>query len=590
MRIPESVIEEIQEKVDFLEIVGEYTSLSRKGGRYWGCCPFHNEKTPSFSVIPDRNMYYCFGCHKGGGFFQFIMDVESLTFPEAVRFIAEKKGIAIPEDTGQTEDFSSLKGAMKELYNRVSGSFHYILMNNPKAAGARQYLANRGIHEETIEKFQLGYAPADSFWLHGFLKSRNYSDQFLLESGLFTRKNPRRCLFSDRLMFPVYSNQGDVVAFSGRTMKEDVKTPKYINSPETVLYKKSDLLYGIWQSREGLRRSKEFYLCEGNVDVLALHQVGIDTAVAPLGTAFTEGQAKLLKRYSSRGYVIFDSDAAGIAATYKAAMITERMGLQLQVVKLPEKSDPAEIIEKEGPETLKKLVRSPVQVFEFLLDFTMASHNTRTPEGKEQVVKELFPYIESIASEIKKDACLGMLAEMLGVNNKALVVEMSRHTNSSRRNVKEKAPEPIQNQKMTDEFFLLLVVALNRDFFPYLKESVSGFDFHDRRAIILYEALNDSIESNESSTEQLLSRIEDESIRRDLLEKMSTGEIDENAEVLMQDILQLIRVRHLKNRSLEISRLLNRAEKENMSWDMINELINEKKSLDQEIVDLKVRD
>ena len=159
-RLTDSVIEEIQEKVDFLEIVGDYTTLSKKGGRYWGCCPFHNEKTPSFSVIPEQNVYYCFGCHKGGGFFQLhVMDVEKLSFPESVRFIAEKKGIKIP-DTYQEDDNTSLqKTAMKELYNRASGSFHYILMNNPKAAAARQYLANRGIHEDTIEKFQLGYAP-----------------------------------------------------------------------------------------------------------------------------------------------------------------------------------------------------------------------------------------------------------------------------------------------------------------------------------------------------------------------------------------------------------------------------------------------
>ncbi|OQY33696.1 MAG: hypothetical protein B6241_07265 [Spirochaetaceae bacterium 4572_59] len=389
--------------------------------------------------------------------------------------------------------------------------------------------------------------------------------------------------------FPIFSNQGDVVAFSGRTMKNDKKSPKYINSPETKLYKKSDLLYGIWQSREGLRKSKEFYLCEGNVDVLALYQTGFVSAMAPLGTAFTEGQAKLLKRYSSKGYVIFDNDAAGIAATFKTAMIAERHGIQLQVVKLPEKSDPAEIIEKEGPETLKNLVKRPVQVFEFLLDFTMASCNTSTPEGKEQVVKGLFPYIESITSEVKKDACLGMLSETLGVNNKALIVEMNRHTMNTR-NVKEKPSVKTQSKKITDEFFLLLAVSLHRDFFQYVKEQIGEFDFQDERAIILYNALIECNKNNESSTEQLLSRIDDDTIKKDLLEKMTTGEIDDNAEVLINNTLQLIKIRHFESRSLDISRLLNRAEKENMSWDMIHELIHEKKSLDQEIEDLKVRE
>ena len=589
MRIPETVIEEIQEKVDFLEIVGEYTTLSRKGDRFWGCCPFHNEKTPSFSVIPERNVYYCFGCHKGGGFFQFIMEAENLTFVESVRFIAEKKGIAIPESNFD-ESAGIQKNALKELYNRVSGSMHYILMNSPKAAVARQYLANRGIHEDTIEKFQLGYAPDDSFWLYGFLKSRNYSEDFLLESGLFTKKNPRRCLFSDRLMFPVYSNQGDVVAFSGRTMKSGKNVPKYINSPETRLYRKSELLYGLWQGRESLRKTREFYLCEGNVDVLALYQSGFTSAMAPLGTAFTEEQAKLLKRYANKGYVIFDSDDAGMKATFKAAIISEKQGLQLQVIKLPEKSDPADIIEKEGAETLKNLVNSPVQVFQFLLDYTMVSYDTGTPEGKEQIVRELFPYIESIDSEIKRDACLGMLSETLGVNNKALVVDMNRHTNQQSRKKEEKKPEINQNQKMTDEFFLMLAVSINRDFFPYLKENISKFDFHDERAVVLYKALEESVKNDESKTEQLLLRIGDDFVKKVLVEKISTGEMDTDADQVIIHTLKLVKSRQLEARRLEISRLLNRAEKENISWDMINELINEKKSLDQEIVELKVRD
>ncbi len=589
MRIPDSIIEEIQEKVDFLEIVGDYTSLSRKGDRYWGCCPFHNERTPSFSVIPEKNVYYCFGCHKGGGFFQFIMEAEKLSFPESVRFVAEKKGIAIP-DVNYDESEGIKKNALKELYNRVSGSMHYILMNNSKAAEARQYLANRGIHEQTIVKFQLGYAPADSFWLYNFLKSRNYSDEFLKESGLFTRKNPRRCLFSDRLMFPVYSNQGDVVAFSGRAMVDDKSVPKYINSPETMLYKKSELLYGLWQSRENLRKTGAFYLCEGNVDVLALHQSGFKTAMAPLGTAFTEGQARLLKRYSSKGFVIFDSDDAGIKATFKAAVIAERHGLQLQVVKLPEKTDPADIIEKEGTETLKNLVNRPVQVFQFLLDFTMVSYNTDTPEGKEQVVRELFPYIDSIGSEIKRDACLGMLSESLGVNNKSIVIDMNRHTTQLSRKKETKHPEIVQNQKMTDEFFLMLAVSIHRDYFPYLKENISKFDFHDKRAVTLYNALEVSEQNNESKTEQLLLRIGDESVKKELVEKISTGEMDDDVQNMVENTLKLVKSRHLKFRSLEISRILSRAEKENMSWDMINELINEKKSLDREIVELKVRD
>ena len=290
MRIPESLIEEIKEKSDILSIVSEYSALKKKGDRYWGCCPFHNEKTPSFSVRPEQGMYYCFGCHKGGSLFNFIMEIEGLSFIEAVRFAAEKTGVILPENSNETEEEVVQRDSLKDLYKRVAGSFHYILMNNDQASTTRQYLADRGIHEETIVKFQLGYAPDDPKWLHGFLKSRNYSEDFLAASGLFSRKYPQWSLFSNRLMFPIYSNQGEIVAFSGRTMGSDPKAPKYINSPDTPLYNKSKLLYGLWQSREGMRKTREFYLCEGNVDVLALHQAGISTGVAPLGTALTEDQ------------------------------------------------------------------------------------------------------------------------------------------------------------------------------------------------------------------------------------------------------------------------------------------------------------
>jgi DNA primase len=307
-----------------LAIVGEYSTLKRKGDRYWGCCPFHNEKTPSFSVRPDQGMYYCFGCHKGGSLFNFIMEVEGLSFIEAIRFAAEKVAVPLPEHSEESDEDIIQRDSLKDLYKRVAGSFHYILMNNDQAGPSRQYLVRRGIHEDTIIQFQLGYAPDDPKWLYSFLKNRNYSEEFLASSGLFSKKYPLWSLFSDRLMFPIYSNQGDIIAFSGRTMNDDPKAPKYINSPETPLYNKSRLLYGLWQSREELRKTKEFYLCEGNVDVIALHQAGFKTAMAPLGTAFTEDQSRLLKRYSEKGYILFDSDAAGKAATYKAGMVFER--------------------------------------------------------------------------------------------------------------------------------------------------------------------------------------------------------------------------------------------------------------------------
>jgi len=590
MRIPESLIEEIKEKTDILAVVGEYSTLKRKGDRYWGCCPFHNEKTPSFSVRPEQGMYYCFGCHKGGSLFNFIMEIEGLSFIEAVRFAAEKSGVILPENSEESEDELIQRDSLKDLYKRVAGSFHFILLNNDQAAASRQYLADRGIHEETIIQFHLGYAPDDPKWLYSFLKSRNYSDDFLVSSGLFSKKYPQWSLFSDRLMFPIFSNQGDIIAFSGRTMKKDSQTPKYINSPDTTLYNKSRLLYGLWQSREGLRKSKEFYLCEGNVDVLALHQAGYTTGMAPLGTAFTDDQAKLLKRYSDKGNIIFDSDPAGRAATLKAGIMFEHHELPVKVIKLPEKSDPAEILEKDGAETLKKVLKAPVNLFDYLLDFTMVSHDISTPEGKEQAVKELFPYIESIESEIKRDLCLGTLAEKLGIASKSLLFELNRQKKKFSRNISKKHPEKIQDQKMTDELLAVMAAALHREYLPKIKHYKGEFDFQDQRAILLFNVLIESEKNNESSTESLISRITDESVKRLLMEKISTGELDENKAELIDKTLLLIRRRNLQNRSKEINRIMSQVSMGDHSWELVNELIIEKQTLDKEIEDLKVRE
>ena len=587
-KIPEPLIEEIKEKSDFLGIVKDYTSLSRKGDRYWGCCPFHNEKTPSFSVRPEQGMFYCFGCHKGGSLFNFIMEVEGLSFIEAVRFAADKAGVPLPDDSMENDEDVKQRDSLKDLYNRVSGSFHYILMNSSQGDKARSYLAGRGINEDTIQRFQLGFAPDDPKWLYRFLRSRNFSPDFLAGSGLFSKKYPEWALFSDRLMFPIYSNRGEVIAFSGRTMKSDPKTPKYVNSPETALYNKSRLLYGLWQSRESLRKERYFYLCEGNVDVLALHQAGITTAMAPLGTAFTEDQCRLLKRYSDGGSIVFDSDNAGQAATFKAAMLFERQELPVKAVKLPRNSDPAEILEKEGGETLKKVLKGSVNLFEYLLDFTMVSYDVSTPEGKEQAVKYLFPYIESIGSDIKKDLCLGTMAEKFGIESKALLSDLNRRNNTSSRIIKKKETSPIQDQKVTDELLVLMAVALHREFLDRIKNYSGVFDFQDKRAEILYKALLECEENSESSTESLLIRISDESVSKILLEKISTGELDENTSELIDKTLLLIRKRHLESRSKEINRVMSQVSREADSWELVNELIIEKQALDKEIENLKV--
>jgi len=297
----------------------------------------------------------------------------------------------------------------------------------------------------------------------------------------------------------------------------------------------------------------------------------------------------LLKRYSEGGTLLFDSDAAGRAATFKAAILFEEQELPVKVIKLPENSDPAEILEKEGPESLKKMLKAPVNLFDYLLHLAMVSHDITTPEGKEQAVKEIFPYIESIASEIKRDLCLGTLAEKLGIESKALLYELNRRNfNSSGKTKQKRDNPPNQDQKMTDELLVVITAAIHREFTGQIKSFADEFDFQDKRAILLYNVLINCEENNESSIESLLNRITDDSVKKIMMEKISTGELDENTQELIDKTLLLIKRRNLQKRNREINLAMNRISNEEDSWELVNELIIEKQALDKEIENLKV--
>ncbi|MFW6292240.1 MAG: DNA primase, partial [Spirochaetota bacterium] len=362
-RIPDTTIDEVARRVDIVELVGRYVTLERKGQRYMGLCPFHSEKTPSFSVDPEAGLYYCFGCQRGGGVYKFVMEMEGLSFPEAVRQLGEEVGVEI---AGSEEDDESnrVARALGELYNRVARTFVHFL-GTEEGAQARQTLREREISDETIERFGIGYARRDAYWLHGFLTRKGYSQEFLQTSGLFTRANPRRALFAGRIMFPIRSHRGDVLAFGGRIMAGD--GPKYINSPETPIYRKRESLFGIDVALKAIRQERHVVLAEGYMDVIALHQAGVGTAVAPLGTSFTEEQGRFLSRYIDRATLLFDADEAGARATRRAAEILEPHGITASVSVLDEGTDPADLLRERGSQAVLNAVSSPLTVLEFLV-------------------------------------------------------------------------------------------------------------------------------------------------------------------------------------------------------------------------------
>ncbi|MBN2625916.1 MAG: DNA primase [Spirochaetales bacterium] len=576
--------EEIKEKINLVEYIGQFVTLQNRSGRFMGCCPFHKEKTPSFSVDPDRAYYYCFGCHKGGDIFNFMMEYEKLSFPEALEKAAAKAGVALEKNgdggSGRNRELKLKKEALIELNNRLSHTFAYFLLETDQGVQALEYILSRGINRDTISFFQLGYAPADPRWLYGFLQKKNYSPPFLEESGLFSRRRRGYPLFRDRLVFPIFSLGGDSVAYSARLLNGE--GPKYINSPETVLFKKGKLLFGLGKTLPHIREEKSFVLCEGNVDVLALYQAGCRNCVAPLGTALTEDQLKLLKRYADRGVILFDGDKAGFEATKKAAILCENLEIGLKAGILPEGQDPSDILQREGGEYLKKIVYESIIIFDFLLECSIRIVDVYTPEGKSTVVKELTPYLRAVKSEVKRQAYLESMADKLGLDRRIVILE---YQNGSAPAVTLRQNSQVEPEKMSDELYLVLIALANPSCVSELKKELHSGELRDSRAVKLWE-LMEKWEDIPQEPNDILSRLNDNEPLLFYKEWIKKDEMKLNVQFTLERGLRVIKLRNLERRSREITALLNKSGKDD---DRIEaELLNEKMRIDREIQRIKV--
>lgn len=581
MKVPKHVIEEIERRADIVDIVGSYVSLTRRGSRYWGLSPFTNEKTPSFSVSPEKGLYYCFSSQQGGTVFNFIMEMEKMTFPEAAEFLAHRLGIEFSLDEGATSEEQRKTQALKELCKRVSGSFRYILREKESAREARAYLENRGIDAETQDHFQLGYAPADPKWLHRFLRNRDYSEEFLAASGLFSSNYPGRALFVNRIVFPIRTHRGETIGFGGRRLSEH--GPKYINSPDTPVFKKSQTLYGLYESLERIKSDKCVYLCEGYLDVLAIHRSGSGGAVAPLGTAFTDDQARLLRRYVETVVLVFDADEAGLKATRRAAEVLERAGLEAEVCPMPSGSDPADIVERKGSRELENVLDYTLRIFDFLIDRAVDQVDERTPEGKEFVLRLLFPYIKVVESAVKREAFLQVLADRLSVDADAVVSDFEAEEGPLRSTGQGERSSGARPR--TSDLFLMLAVALHRESFEFVRKHLTPDDLRDPRARELFIALEESYRAGEASTELLRARIESQDLQDLLAEKSVSEEFSLNSSKAVRDAVYRIKQRSLNEKRNIVASKLNHIGPDDKSFD---ELLYEKKYLDEELEKLRI--
>ena len=401
MYYSDEIIEEVRSRNDIVDVISTYVKLQKKGSSYFGLCPFHNEKSPSFSVSRDKQMYYCFGCGAGGNVFTFLMEYENFSFPEALKYLAERAGMELPEEELNEEAKRAMdeKARLREM-NKLSANYFYYLLHSKRGQKGLAYLKDRGITDTTIKHFGLGYADIYNDDLYRFLKSKGYSDEDLKDSALVTIDERRggSDKFWNRVMFPIMDVNNRVIGFGGRVMGDG--SPKYLNSKETKLFDKSRNLYGLNFARSS--RKKEIILCEGYMDVISMHQAGFTNAVAALGTAFTSGHGTLLKRYTENVILSFDSDEAGQRAILRAIPILKEAGLTVRVLDLTPYKDPDEFIKGLGAQALEERIRKAMSSFMFQVKVAAGRYDQDDPESKTQFQHEAAKLLATIEEPLER--------------------------------------------------------------------------------------------------------------------------------------------------------------------------------------------
>ncbi len=409
MYFSEELIEEIRQKNDIVDVISGYVRLQKKGSSYFGLCPFHNEKSPSFSVSRQKQMYYCFGCGAGGNVITFIMEYENYTFVEAVRFLAERAGVDIPEVeySAEAKEKADRKALLLEI-NKLAAKYFYAQLKAEHARHAHAYLTKRGLSEETITAFGLGYSNKYSDDLYKYLKTKGYTDEILVKAGLISASEKGVYdKFWNRVMFPIMDVNNRVIGFGGRVMGEG--EPKYLNSPETEVFDKSRNLYGLNIARTS--RKNYFLICEGYMDVISLHQAGFHNAVASLGTAFTPGHAALIKRYVNEVYLTFDSDGAGTKAALRALPILKEAGITAKIIRMDPYKDPDEFIKNLGAEAFEERIHQARNGFLFSLEILEQDYDMHSPEGKTGFFREAAKRLTAFEEEIERNNYIESVAE-----------------------------------------------------------------------------------------------------------------------------------------------------------------------------------
>ena len=588
-RYSDEIIDEIRQSNDIVDVISQYVRLKRSGRNYFGLCPFHNEKSPSFSVSPDKQIFHCFGCGVGGNVFTFLMKIEGISFIEAIQNLAERANIVLPKLENNEESGKEELKAKVYKVNGFAAEYYHKNLYLPTAKIAQEYVKKRKLSNETLKSFRIGFSGKfDELFKE--LKKQGFGETEMLESGLVNKNDRGQYIdrYRNRLMFPICDVRGRVIAFGGRVL--DDSKPKYINSPENVVYSKGRHLFGLNVAKKGQGMLKKLLIVEGYMDVISLHQRGITNVVAPLGTALTQQQGWLLRKNAEQIILSFDSDEAGLNAKIRALEILQNMGCDLRVLNMEGAKDPDEYIVKFGNARFTNLIEKALSVVEFKVKLLKDKLNLENINDKIKFLNEIAKIISKIDNNMEREVYIDKISKEYDISKEAIYSEVNKLTYSKKSDEKvleKKKPVLVHKNenivqiseavKRRENTILSILLTENINFFEVIKQNMKPEDFKDELNKKIAKKLYEELEKGNSNINAILDEMTEEE-QNHITEIMAMDYEIEDMEKAIDDIMQSYEKEKLNQRKLEIIELLEKQTEE-----------EQKKSLEKELNDIIIK-
>ncbi len=577
VRYSDELIDEIRSKNDIVDVISQYVVLKRSGRNFFGLCPFHKEKSPSFSVSPDKQIFHCFGCGVGGNVFHFLSKIENLSFKEVLEMLAEKAGIELPTIEGEEDNKLLQRKAKVYEINQLAALFYHENLYKPSAKLAQEYVKKRKLDNNTLKNFLIGYSGTYNE-LYTMLKEKGFKEEEILASSLVNKTPEGKFVdrFRKRLMFPIQDTRNRVIAFGGRVL--DDSKPKYINSPENIVYSKGRHLFGLNVAKKS--DFKKIIIVEGYMDAISLHQRGIHNVVASLGTAMTEAQGRLLRKSSEQVIIGYDSDGAGQAATMRGLEILQALGCDVRILQIEGAKDPDEFVVKYGPERFEKQVEKAISLVEYKVKVLKNTLNTEHPNDKIKFLKEIAKVLSKIENEIEREVYLEKIASEYQISKEAIYAEIGKIVNTTAKSSKilEKAKPRLETKQISqnetqkdkrEKLLIYLLINYPEQSYPKLKNKISWQDIKNERNQSIIKKLYEELEKGNSNTSHVLDWFEEEETINEISWILAYDfEITEVSKCI-EDILKLYEREKV---ILERNEILKQLEEQNLTQEQKHEL------------------